>query len=146
MLARVLITAIGVAFVLWGMLLPILGIAGQRGTAVIETVRREMGERNESLVNRYTLNIGYTFTPPGRGPVSGFSRRVGSPVYVKPNGTATAPVRYFAFFPYLNALEEDTAPNRWHLLQVGAGIFLILVMRPRKQGPRRAATGRRKGS
>jgi hypothetical protein len=144
MLARVLISAIGLAFVAWGLTLPLLGYVGARGTAVIDTVRREMGERNESLVNRYTLNIGYTFTPPGRGPVSGFSKRVGSPVYLKPSGSATAPVRYLAFFPYLNALEEDTKPNRWHLLQICVGILLVLVMRPRQKRSRTVAAGRGK--
>lgn len=121
--ARVLVTSIGVAFVIWGLTLPLLGFVGERGTAVIDTVRREMGERNEVIVNRYTINIGYTFTPPGGKAISGFSRRIGNPVYVKARGSATAPVRYFSFFPYINALEEDTKPNRWHVLQVGVGVF-----------------------
>ena len=140
--AYVLITFIGVAFVAWGLILPVLRIAGERGTAVIDTVRREMGERNEVIPNRYTYNIGYTFTLPSGKKIGGFSRRIGNAVYFKASGSSTAPVRYFSFFPYINALEEDTEPNYRHLILIGAGVFLILVMRrPKKK--RACKTGRK---
>lgn len=138
--ARVLITFIGAAFVAWGLILPVLWIAGERGTAVIDTVRREMGERNEVIPNRYTYNIGYTFTLADGTKISGFSRRIGNAIYFKASGSATAPVRYFSFFPYVNALEEDTEPGYKQLILISVGCLLIFVMRRRKKKrPQRTA-------
>jgi len=140
LLTRLLISFIGAAFVLWGIILPALRIAGERGTAVIDTVRRELGERNEVIPNRYTYNIGYTFTLPNGKEIGGFSRRVGNAIYSKASGSATVAVRYFSFFPYINALEEDTEPGYRHLILIVTGAFLVyIVNRPKKKQKRGSA-------
>jgi hypothetical protein len=137
--AQVLITTIGAAILAWGLILPVLRIAGQRGTAVIDTVRRELGERNEVIPNRYTYNIGYSFTLPDGRKINGFSRRIGDAVYFKAGGSSTAPVRYFSFFPYINALEEDTEPNYRHLILIVTGAFLIYIVNRHKKKQKRAS-------
>ena len=132
-LSRIIITLLGAAFIVWAVTLVVLRFAGERETAVIDTVRRELGRRSEANPNRYIYNISYTFTLPGGKKISGFSRRVGGASYFKASGTSTAAVRYFSFFPYANALEEDTEPTYKQLIMVIAGGILIYFANRQKK-------------
>ena len=131
---RVFITLLGVAFILWGITTVVLGFAGEKATAVITDIRREGGERNDVIAGRYTYNISYTFSLPNGKKVDGFSKKIGNSVYVKADGKSTTAVRYFASFPFINALEKDTGPGLGQLILAAAGLFLILVMNKRRKG------------
>lgn len=63
-IARILITLLGIALVLMGVSQAILGFAGKSTSAVITDIRREGGERTDGKPGRYTYNISYTFTLP----------------------------------------------------------------------------------
>ncbi|MDP3912899.1 MAG: hypothetical protein Q8R96_04075 [Bacteroidota bacterium] len=110
-----------------------MGFIGDKGTAVITDIRREGGERNEVKRGRYTYNISYTFTLPNGKSVNGFTRRIGSAVFLKADGKSKAAVKYFTFFPYINALEQDTKPGFGQLILFAAGCFLIFLMNRRKK-------------
>jgi len=132
--SRILITLIGVAFIAWGLTTLALGFVGTKATALITDIRREGGERNEVKRGRYTYNIGYTFGLPDGKNVNGVSKYVGDAVYLKADGKSKISVRYFSFFPAINALASDTKPGIGQLLFMVIGIFLIYIMnkRPKK--------------
>ena len=132
LLTRVLITLLGIAFITWGISTVMLGFFGIKGTAVITNIRREGGERNETIRGRYNYNISYTFKLPNGNNVNGVSKRVGNSIYLKADGKSNAPVKYFPFFPYINALEQDTRPGSGQIILIGVGCFLIIIMNRRK--------------
>jgi hypothetical protein len=117
---------------LWGATNTILGWVGEPAAAVLTSISRQGGERNEVTPNRYTYSIGYTFTLPGGKRVDGFTTRVGGPVFIKADGKSTIPVRYFKTAPFINALEEDTGPSLKQVLITLTGAFLIIVMNQEK--------------
>lgn len=135
LLTRLLVTLIGVAFIAWGISTIMLGCFGVRESAVITNIRRENGERNEAIRNRYTYIISYTFTLPNGKNVDGFTNRVGDATYLKTDGKTKTSVKYFPLYPNINALEEDTKPGVSQLILVGIGAFLIFIMnRHEKEG------------
>jgi hypothetical protein len=127
-LTRIFLTILGLAFILWGLSTVSLGFFGKKSTALITNVRREGGERNEAIRGRYTYVISYTFTLPDGKSVDGFTKRVGNSVFMKPDGKSKRAVRYFEFFPYINALEEDTKPGLGQLILVAIGCFFIYII------------------
>ena len=132
MLKRVFITLLGIAFIVYGVGMAMLGFVGTRATAVITSIRRQGGERDEAVPGRYTYSIGYRFALPDGRIVDGSTTRIGDSVYVKATGTSTAPVRYFAFFPYFNALESHTAPGIGQLIVAAAGVFIVFAENRRR--------------
>ena len=132
MLKRVFITLLAIALIVYGMGMTMLGFVGTRATAVITSIRRQGGERDEAVPGRYTYSIGYRFALPDGRIVDGSTTRIGDSVYVKATGTSTAPVRYFAFFPYFNALESHTAPGIGQLIVAAAGVFIVFAENRRR--------------
>ena len=120
-------TLLGIAFIAWGLVVVILGFAGEKAIAVITDVRREGGERNEVIPGRYTYNISYSFTLPNGREVYGFTKKIGDAVYVKADGKSKISVRYFASFPFINALEQNTKPGLGQFILCAAGCFLIFI-------------------
>ena len=131
LLTRLLITLLGIAFIAWGISTIMLGFFGDKCTAVITSIRREGGERNEAIRGQYTYNISYTFTLPNGKTVNGDTKKVGDATYLKADGKSKTAVRYFSFFPYINALEKDTKPGFGQLILVAIGCFLIYIMNRR---------------
>jgi len=131
-LKRILITLLGMALIIYGVGMAMLGFVGTRATAVITSIRRQGGERDEAVPGRYTYSIGYRFALPDGRIVDGSTTRIGDSVYVKATGTSTAPVRYFAFFPYFNALESHTAPGIGQLIVAAAGVFIVFAENRRR--------------
>jgi len=129
---RILITLLGIALIIYGVGMAMLGFVGTRATAVITSIRRQGGERDEAVPGRYTYSIGYRFALPDGRIVDGSTTRIGGSVYVKATGTSTAPVRYFAFFPYFNALESHTAPGIGQLIVAAAGVFIVFAENRRR--------------
>jgi hypothetical protein len=131
---RILITLIGAGFIAWGLTTLALGFAGTQTNAEITHIRREGGERNEVNRGRYTYLMSYSFVLSDGKKVNGVSRYIGDSVYLKADGKSKIPVRYFSFFPAINALASDTKPGIGQLLFLVIGIFLIYIMnkRPKK--------------
>ena len=135
--ARILISVLGAAMVLWGVSNIVLGFAGERATAVITSIRRQGGERNEAVPNRYTYSIGYEFYIDGGGKITGSTLKIGDAVYVKASGSSTAEVRYYAFFPYINTLEDDTGPGLGAAVLILAGGALVFLVNRTKKAKKR---------
>jgi len=131
-LKRVFITLLAIALIVYGMGMTMLGFVGTRATAVITSVRRQGGERDEAVPGRYIYSIGYRFALPDDRIIDGSTTRIGSSVCVKATGTSTTPVRYFAFFPYFNALESQTGPGSGQLIVTIAGVFIIFAENRRR--------------
>lgn len=131
---RILITLIGAGFIAWGLTTLALGFFGTNANAVITDIRREGGERNEVNRGRYTYLMSYSFVLSDGKKVNGVSRYIGDSVYLKADGKSKIPVRYFSFFPAINALASDTKPGIGQLLFLVIGIFLIYIInkRPKK--------------
>ncbi len=130
---QILLTLLGVGFILRGIFLLLLAVAGEQEFALITDIRRQGGRHNGTYPNQYTYIISYCFTLPDGKNVDAFSTKIGNAVYIKANGRSTIPVRYFSFFPELCALEEDTKPGIGQLLYIGVGCFLIKVMNAGKK-------------
>jgi len=129
---RILITLLGIALIIYGVGMAMLGFVGTRAIAVITSIRRQGGERDEAVPGRYTYSIGYRFALPDGRIVDGSTTRIGGSVYVKATGTSTAPVRYFAFFPHFNALESHTTPCIGQLIVAIAGVFIVVAENRRR--------------
>lgn len=128
LLPRILISFLGVAFILWGVMSITLGIIGESSTATVTNIRREGGERNDARPGRYTYNISYTFTLPDGKEISGFTKKVGNAVYLKADGTGRIPVKYFKEMPYLNSSVEDSRFSIRQVILIGVGVLLIFLM------------------
>jgi hypothetical protein len=126
-LPRLLITLLGVAFILWGLTDIMLGLLGESTTAVITNIRREGGERNETIRGRYTYIISYSFTLPNGKNYSSYTRKIGNSVFLKPDGKSKVKVKYFPLFPAINALEQDTKPSIGQLILIAIGSLLIFI-------------------
>lgn len=133
LLARIFITLLGFAFIVWGLATITLGFIGATGIAVITDIRREGGERNEIKRGTYTYNISYTFKLPNGKSVDGYTKSVGTAFYLKADGKSKVPVKYFSFFPYINALEQDTKPGFGQLILIAVGCFLIFIINRQKE-------------
>lgn len=131
--ARILITLLGLLLVLWGVGSVVLGVVGERDTAVITSIRRQGGERNDSKPGRYTYSVGYTFTLPNGKRVDSSTTKISSAIFLRADGTSTTPVRYLKSAPFINTMEEDTKPSIGQLALVAVGNFLIIVMNKRRE-------------
>ena len=130
---RTFISFIGLSLILYGIGSLVLGVVGEKDTAILTSIRRQGGERNESIQGRYTYSIGYTFTLPDGRQIDGSATSVRDAVYIKADGTSTIPVRYLKVLPVINAPEEDTRPSIGQPLLVGLGVFLIYAVRKKNQ-------------
>ncbi len=130
--ARIGISLLGIMFIFWGLITVALGIVGEKGVAVITHIRREGGERNEAIRGRYTYCIAYRFSLPDGRRIEGWTKQIGDSVFLKATGKSIRPVRYFAAFPHINALEKDTQSYWGQAVIVGIGAFLIWVMNSKR--------------
>ncbi len=121
---RIFIILLGILFILWGSSLVTLGFVGKSNIATITNVKREGGERNEGIGGRYLYNISYTFKIPNGKSIDGFTKKIGSGTYIKNPNTITT-IKYFDFFPYINALAEDTKIGLKQVIYIGIGVLLI---------------------
>ena len=127
-LPRMLISLLGVAFILWGTMSVALGAFGEETTAYVTDIRREGGERAAVRPGRYTYITSYTFTSINGKKIDGFARNISDGAYVKADGTSTVRIRYFINFPYFNAMENDTGLRGGPLTLILVGGVLIFLM------------------
>lgn len=125
---RIMMTLLGAALILWGVSNAALGFIGEEAAALITDIRREGGERTDGRSGRYIYNISYTFSMPDGRCVNGFSKKIGDSVYIKATGKSMTKVRYFSFFPYINALEKEAGLKLGQMIFIAVGGFLIVVI------------------
>ena len=123
-----MITLVGAALILYNVGSPLLGIIGEKGTAVVTSIRRQGGERDEIVPGRYTYSIGYTFTLPDGQRVDGSTTTISGAAYLKADGTSVMPVRYLKQAPVINIPARDTKPSAGNLISIALGILIIFVV------------------
>ena len=133
LIPRILITILGAVMILVGFNNIALEFFGEETSAVITSVRRVGGERNEAVPNRYTYSIGYEFTLPDGRKISGSTERIGDSVYLKPGKSSFTRVRYYSFLPFINTLESETGLNLGSILQIFFGGLLCILVNRRGQ-------------
>jgi len=121
---RIMMTLLGVAFILWGVSSALSGFIGEEAAALITDIRREGGERTDGRSGRYTYNISYSFSLPDSRIVNGFSKKIGDSVYIKAAGKSMTKGRYFSFFPYINAMEKEAGIKPGQIILIAVGGFL----------------------
>lgn len=131
--ARILLSLLGTAILLYNAGAPLLGLIGERDTARITSIRRQGGERNETVRGRYTYSIGYTFTLLNGREIYGTSTFIGNAIYVKADGSSTIPVRYLKAAPFINLPEKETRPSAGQLFGAVLGIFIIYIVNKKQR-------------
>lgn len=128
---RILVSLVGAALILYNAGAPVLAFVGARASAVVTSVRRQGGERNEAVPGRYTYSVGYAFTLPDGREINGSTTNISGAAYLKADGTSRIPVRYVEQAPFFNVPERDAKPSAGHLIGLGAGILIIVLVNRR---------------
>jgi hypothetical protein len=124
--ARILLAFIGTLLLLYGAIMPLLSVIGEKTWGDITVVRREGGERNETVSNRYTYSVGYEFTLNDGTVIYGNTKVIGN-AYSAGIPMGPTAVRYLKVFPSLNALEVDAIFSMGTVILAAAGILLLVV-------------------
>ena len=143
--SKIFLIILGIGLSLYGMMMPLLSVLGERTLGTITVVRREGGERDEVTPNRYSYSVGYEFLLDDGTVISGNTKVIGN-AYNAGISKGQASVRYLGIFPYFNALESDTALSVEHVILLAVGIFLITVnlrSRPDSNRQRRNETSKK---
>lgn len=130
------IVFIAMMFIIFGLLHISLGLFGEKDTALITHIRRQGGERNEAVPNRYTYSLSYSFSLPDGKIVDGFTYKIGNAVYIKASGSnlSTINIRYLKALPQINAPDSEVGLKMGNLVIIGAGVTMIKLIKHRKKG------------
>ena len=151
MIARLALALLGMVLLLWGLGMPLVAWLGAEAPGTISLVRRQLGDRGESIPNRYSYTISYEFRLPDGRLAQGNTSRVGdyfSPRYLTQGSSVQ--VRYVPGFPFISEVQWHWAAMVEHgIVAAVGGVLLYLAARggadrhrPRrkKPGPPRTRT------
>ena len=122
---------VGLLLALYGTLIPLLPLIGARAAGEITVIRRELGDRQDPVANRYSYSVGYEFALPDGRIIPGNTKTIGSAVSSGISKGKSA-VFYLPALPYVNALERDTHFDLGKVAILAAGTFLCFVAVRRK--------------
>lgn len=123
---KIFLILFGIAFLIYGAMIPVLTVAGAKTIGNITTVRREGGERNEAIPNRYNYAVGFEFETIEGKLISGNTKVIGGPQNAGiSKGPAT--VMYLKQFPYLNALQESSVFPVERIIIFCLGILFLFM-------------------
>ena len=128
---KIIIGITGSLFLLYGIFLAALWLAGTPIQAKVASFRREMGERDETIRNQYTYSYSYEFTVAGKS-YSGNSKKVQGPVFLKNDGNSFIRVYYLKCCPFLNGPETDFSPQYKLLIYFGVATVLFYFLKKMK--------------
>lgn len=131
---RILLFVIGFLFILWGAWLFALGVAGNRADATVTSVRRQGGDLTNPRAGSYVYQIGYRFQTSDGKAIEASTQRISGAA----SGPSMTQVRYFTFFPYLSAREEDTGLKLGPFIFIAVGGLLLFVSLGKKRGRKNA--------
>ena len=133
---RIFLIFIGIVLSLYGTMMPLLSVVGEKTQGTITVVRREGGERAEAIPNRYSYSVGFEFLLDDGTVIYGNTKVIGN-AYNAGISKGQASIRYLKLFPYLNALEADTTLSVEHVILIAVGVFIIIInLRNRPGGNR----------
>lgn len=133
---KIFLIIIGIVLSLYGTMMPLLYVIGEKTQGTITVVRREGGERDEAIPNRYSYSVGFEFLLDDGTVIYGNTKVIGN-AYNAGISKGRASIRYLKLFPYLNALEADTTLSVEHVILIAVGVFIIIInLRNRPGGNR----------
>ena len=124
--AKLFLGFIGLLLVTYAVGAPMLKFFGTRTMGVITDVRRQGGERDETIRNQYNYGVGYYFILPDGRRIEGGATVVGTSYN---SGVAKGPaaVRYLKAFPRISILEKYTHVSIGNFILGGVGILLVVL-------------------
>ena len=151
MIARLALALLGMVLLLWGLGMPLVAWLGAEAPGTITHVRRQLGDRGESIPNRYSYTISYEFRLPDGRLAQGNTSRVGDYFSLRFLTQArSVQVRYVPGFPFISEVQWHWAAMVEHgIVAAVGGVLLYLAARggadrhrPRrkKPGPPRTRT------
>jgi len=123
---KVFLIFIGIGLSLYGMMMPLLSVVGEKTQGTITVVRREGGERAEAIPNRYSYSVGYKFLLDDGTVVYGNTKVIGN-AYNAGISKGQASIRYLKILPYVNTLEADTTLSVEHVILLAVGVLIITI-------------------
>ena len=104
---KILISFVGIIFLLYAAFLFILNFFGEETNAILTSYRQEYGERNETIRNQYTYLFSYEFDVNGKK-YSGNGQKIGNSVFLKPDGKSTISIKYLRCCPFLSTANDGS--------------------------------------
>lgn len=139
----VFLTLLGLILVTYTAGAPLLKIFGSRAMGTITDVRRQGGERNETIRNQYNYGVGYYFKLPDGRQIEGGATVVGSS-YSSGVTKGPSPVRYLKAWPRINILEHYNRFSIGNIIMGAAGVLLIVfAWKPQTAKKRRKSSAKR---
>ena len=138
-----LLTLIGLILITYAVGAPLLKLFGTRTMGTITDVRRQGGERDETIRNQYNYGVGYHFTLPDGRRIEGGATVVGKS-YTSGIAKGASPVRYLAAWPRINILERHTRISMGNGILAAVGVLLIVVVFKPSKGRNKARGSRKK--
>lgn len=128
MILRIILYALGILLMMWGIGAPLVALTGAETEGRITHVRRQLGDRNEVIPNRYAFAITYEFRLPDGMLRTGTSQRIGdffSPGRLGVGSPVT--IRYAPFAPGLSVMDWRLGSLIENILAavVGAGLLWL---------------------
>lgn len=135
---RWLLVILGASLLLWGLALSSLGFFGALSDAEVLEISPVFTGPADELLKRVNIELNkltYAFTSLEKGKVQGVCIRFKSMLSLQAFALLNPSVRYFEFFPMLNAFEYQTGLSLNALAPSLAGL-LLLVLSPRRKKKR----------
>jgi hypothetical protein len=124
--ARVFLSALGILLLIWGIGVPLVALTGAEAEGRITYIRRQLGDRNEVIPNRYAFAITYEFRLPDGALRTGTTQRVGdffSPGRLGVGSPVT--IRYAPFAPGLSVMDWGLGSLIENILAAAIGAVLV---------------------
>jgi hypothetical protein len=131
--ARALLSALGILLMAWGIGAPLVALTGAEAQGRITHVRRQLGDRNEVIPNRYTFAIAYEFRLPDGTLRTGTTQRIGdffSPGRLGVDSPVT--IRYAPFAPGLSVMDWRLGSLIENILAAAVGAVLLWLQLKRQ--------------
>ena len=122
----IFLSLLGLILVAYAAGAPLLKIFGTRTMGTITDVRRQGGERNETVRNQYNYGVGYCFKLPDGRQIEGGATVVGSS-YSSGVTKGLSPVRYLKAWPRINLLEKYNRFSIGNIILGAVGVLLIVL-------------------
>jgi hypothetical protein len=136
LIGRIGVAALGLILLLWGIGVPLVALTGAEVEGRITHVRRQLGERNEVIPNRYAFAITYEFRLPDGTLRTGTSQRIGD--FFSPGRLGVGSpvsIRYASFAPGLSVMDWRLGSLIENILAAAVGAALLWLQF--KKGDRR---------
>jgi hypothetical protein len=121
-----LLSALGILLMIWGIGVPLVALTGAEAQGRITHVRRQLGDRNEVIPNRYAFAITYEFRLPDGTLRTGTSQRIGdffSPGRLGVGSPVT--IHYAPFAPRLSVMDWGLGSLIENILAAAVGAALL---------------------